>query len=90
MLLVVVSNAMARLRAAAPEHLSREILTHWPESGETSTACGGRLGPGRMPKGAGGHRQRCARLRISVKVIGRFGERDQMRKGVLRGQEIVA
>lgn len=29
-------------------------------------------------------------LRISVKVISRFGERDQMRKGVLRGQEIVA
>lgn len=33
---------------------------------------------------------RLASLRISVKVISRFGERDQVRKGVLRGQEIVA
>lgn len=31
-----------------------------------------------------------ARLRISVKVISGFGERDQGRKVVLRGQEIVA
>jgi hypothetical protein len=29
-------------------------------------------------------------LRISVKVISGFGERDQGRKVVLRGQEIVA
>ncbi len=29
-------------------------------------------------------------LRISVKVISRFGERDQVRRGVLRGQGIVA
>lgn len=31
-----------------------------------------------------------ASLRISVKVISGFGERDQGRKVVLRGQEIVA
>ncbi|WP_405126824.1 hypothetical protein [Ralstonia pseudosolanacearum] len=31
-----------------------------------------------------------SKVRISVKVISRFGERDQVRKGVLRGQEIVA
>ncbi|WP_167585543.1 hypothetical protein [Cupriavidus pauculus] len=30
------------------------------------------------------------RVRISVKVISGFGERDQGRKVVLRGQEIVA
>ncbi|CAJ0783648.1 IS66 family transposase [Ralstonia chuxiongensis] len=27
-------------RKPLPEHLPREILTHWPESGETCTACG--------------------------------------------------
>ncbi|KUZ98305.1 transposase [Burkholderia ubonensis] len=28
-------------RKPLPEHLPREILTYWPESGETCTACGG-------------------------------------------------
>ncbi len=34
--------------------------------------------------------KRRVKMRISVKVISRFGERDQVRRGVLRGQGIVA
>ncbi|MGX0137735.1 tyrosine-type recombinase/integrase [Cupriavidus metallidurans] len=43
-----------------------------------------------LPEGNLSYRQLTSALRISVKVISGFGERDQGRKVVLRGQEIVA
>lgn len=32
-------------RKPLPDHLPREILTYWPESGETCAACGGAMKP---------------------------------------------